>query len=224
MAKVTIRRPSPSIYLMWLMTETHRLIIDARSEDQAETIDEFYAVYRQFGGRGSGRALSKEEEMCEEIRANMERGAQVMDYHSQEWFDSMQWMARAIAAMTAEVRAVNTANGWHDEGRTFGDGIALLHSEVSEALEAFREQGLRQTVRYTSEGGGYAVVTAGDVNDMNWRDKSIGKPEGVGSEFADVLIRLLDECDRQGIDLVAEYVRKINYNKTRQYKHGGKAL
>lgn len=119
-----------------------------------------------------------------------------------------------FSKMKATVRSVNEANGWHDGGRTFGEGIALLHSEVSEALEAFRDHGLADVTapaptRHTS-------FSTGELPPS--------KPEGVGSEFADVLIRLIDECDRQGIDLFAEYLRKIEYNKTRGYKHGGKAL
>lgn len=47
---------------------------------------------------------------------------------------------------------------------------------------------------------------------------------GVASEFADVLIRLLDECYRHDVDLEAEYERKMAYNRTRAYRHGGRTL
>ena len=50
------------------------------------------------------------------------------------------------------------------------------------------------------------------------------KPEGVGAEAADVLVRLLDTCIRYDIDLFAEWRRKVNYNWTRPARHGGKAL
>lgn len=113
----------------------------------------------------------------------------------------------SLGEMTQDVVDVNKANGWYDDNRTFGDGIALIHSELSEALEAYREYGLE------------------DMTDVYLHpDESLAKPEGVGSELADVFIRLLDTCARYGIDLEAEYLRKHEFNKTRGYRHGGKLL
>lgn len=113
---------------------------------------------------------------------------------------------KTIEQMTQEVFEVNDANGWFESERTFGEDIALLHSEVSEMLEAFRAHGYDDA---TAEASG---------------DGKPIKPEGVGSEAADVLIRLLDTCRRRGIDLRSEYERKIAFNRTRGYKHGGKNL
>ena len=126
-----------------------------------------------------------------------------------------------LRGLAEEVRAVNEANGWFDDNRTFGDGIALLHSEVSEALEAFRSWGTRDAT-YDSQPMPACCASSG----VGACDDAphLPKPEGVGSELADVLIRLLDECDRQGIDLQAEFDRKLAYNATRGYKHGGRTL
>jgi NTP pyrophosphatase (non-canonical NTP hydrolase) len=110
--------------------------------------------------------------------------------------------------MQEEVRKVNEANGWFDSSRTFGDDIALLHSEVSEAFEAFRLHGDCRDLTDS--------VTPGDLSQR--------KPEGVGSELADVLVRLLDTCERYGIDLEWEFNRKILYNATRGYRHGNRAV
>jgi NTP pyrophosphatase (non-canonical NTP hydrolase) len=122
---------------------------------------------------------------------------------------------KTIPEMTAEVRAVNVQKGWRsaDGGpgsNTFGDYIALLHSELSEALEAFRDWRLQD-------------MTAAFPSDDAPKG-ALPKPEGVGSEMADVLIRLLDMCDVFGIDLQAEYERKVAYNRTRPYQHGGRTL
>lgn len=99
-----------------------------------------------------------------------------------------------------KVREVNEANGWFDTNRTFGDEMALLHSEVSEAFEAFRD--------------GVVYVF----------DEKTGKPEGIVSELADVLIRLLDTCDRYDVDLETAVLDKLKYNTGRGYRHGSKII
>lgn len=129
-----------------------------------------------------------------------------------------------ITELTEETHRINVANGWFDDDRTFGDGIALLHSEVSEALEAYRDHGLKRLVRFSSADG-YSLLPVDDPNVTRWQAAGvIGKPEGVASEYADIAIRLFDSCTRAGIDLEAEIRAKLAYNATRGHKHGGKAL
>ena len=48
------------------------------------------------------------------------------------------------------------------------------------------------------------------------------KPEGVPTELADVIIRILDFCEWAGIDLQAIMEQKHAYNLTRAYRHGNK--
>lgn len=93
-------------------------------------------------------------------------------------------------------------HGWWDEPRTFGELIALCHSELSEALEEYRYGHEPHETYYPS----------GD------------KPEGIPSELADVVIRIIDMCAYYGIDLESAIEAKHAYNKTRPYKHGGKVL
>lgn len=139
--------------------------------------------------------------------------------------------AVVLRAMQTEVREVNEANGWFDTGRTVGDDIALLHSEASEALEAYRDHGLDDaTGRVGASSCFCRAVPSISGGPCRHPRCDVGpnalppKPEGFGSELADVLIRLLDTCERRGVNLAAEYERKVAYNRTRGHRHGGKNL
>jgi NTP pyrophosphatase (non-canonical NTP hydrolase) len=93
--------------------------------------------------------------------------------------------------LQAEIAEINRANGWYDDERPWSADISLLHTEVSEMVEAYRDHELAD-----------ATVTEcphGFSSDNCVGDHPLPKPEGVGSEAADVLIRLLDTANRYGI-------------------------
>lgn len=106
-------------------------------------------------------------------------------------------------------------HGFWDPAPEFGTAIALIHSELSEALEEMRagnkiRPGTPVPMLYYS-GGGY-VATA--------PTKACTKPEGVAVELADAVIRIADLCGHMGIDLEAAIALKMEYNETRPFKHG----
>jgi len=134
-------------------------------------------------------------------------------------------LRESLGVFDEMIYMVNRDNGWFDDDRRFGEDIALLHSEGSEMLEAYRDHGMEDVVEITHADGRTRVLAADDPDVAV--AVSLGmkvKPVSVGSEAADVLIRLLDTCHRYGIDLAAETARKVTFNATRGYKHGGKAL
>ena len=104
--------------------------------------------------------------------------------------------------------AVN--NGWWEKDRELPELLALVHSEVSEALEEYRKN-MPISVPYN----GFK-----SVEDPFGR--TIYKPEGVPAELADILIRIFDICGRYNIDLTSVVEQKLHYNKYRTWKHGGK--
>jgi hypothetical protein len=89
--------------------------------------------------------------------------------------------------------------------------IALIHSEISEAAEATIDRAYKQT-------GGTWTKKDGDPNNSH----EISKPEGVVVEFADAVIRIMNACGGYSWSLYTAIRDKVDYNRTRPHRHGGK--
>lgn len=100
----------------------------------------------------------------------------------------------------AEVHQNAVEHGWWDEERSFGEIIALCHSELSEALEEYRAK--RPMVYFVVEmddgkGGTYLAIREDIISE---EDFSGEKPEGIAVELADCIIRILDWYGKEGLD------------------------
>ena len=129
----------------------------------------------------------------------------------------------------AEIHQNAIAHGWWEEERSFGEIIALCHSELSEALEEHRDG--RPMLWYACKEAQpehpcqpediYECLMFGQEKDCAYHGK---KPEGIAVELVDCIIRILDWCGKEGIDIEAIMEAKHAYNKGRPYRHGGKVL
>ncbi len=91
-------------------------------------------------------------------------------------------------------------HGFWEEDKNLGEVIALMHTELSEAFEEYRN-GKKANETYYENGT---------------------KPCWIPSELADVVIRIFDFCGGNDIDLEKIILEKMEYNETRPYKHGQK--
>jgi NTP pyrophosphatase (non-canonical NTP hydrolase) len=104
-----------------------------------------------------------------------------------------QLLINAINVLCEDCHNNSKAHGFWDEKRNRGEMFALMHSEISEALEYDRH---------------------GDPESDHIKGFS-----GVEEELADVLVRVFDFAGGFNLRLGQALNAKIEFNKTRPHKH-----
>jgi NTP pyrophosphatase (non-canonical NTP hydrolase) len=114
----------------------------------------------------------------------------------------MNWNNTFVAAFKDQQRInyqINVDHGFEPDCEAdynVGEKIALMHAELSEALE------------YSRKGDGPS--------------DHIPEFSGMEEEFADVIIRIMNTAQRKHLRVAEAMIAKQAFNADRPYKHGGK--
>lgn len=112
----------------------------------------------------------------------------------------MTWpvlVKKAFCRLQSEIHATAVSKGWWEAPRSDGECVALMHSELSEALESMRKDFFRA-------------------------DEHCPEFTNVEIELADCIIRILDYAESRELRIGPALLAKMAFNKTRSHKHGGK--
>ncbi|AYN58032.1 pyrophosphatase [Mycobacterium phage Fowlmouth] len=132
---------------------------------------------------------------------------------------------QGLAILKNAVALNNFEKGWRTidaPQRPVAELAALLHSEVTEAFESYRDR--EPILAYEYDFGDEKEIRSEPTYLVPGHSTPmIGKPIGEASELADVIIRVLDWADEREIPLIKAIIEKHKFNQTRAYRHGNKA-
>lgn len=137
---------------------------------------------------------------------------------------------RTVSALVKSAYDMAASKGFHDDDDavTVAHRLQLIAGEINEAFEELRDGHDVQDVYYSYtielEGVKLKNLNADQVYALTGSTPEslgiIGKPEGFPVEIADTVIRLFDLAGVYGFDLELLILDKMQFNSTREKRHG----
>jgi NTP pyrophosphatase (non-canonical NTP hydrolase) len=130
-----------------------------------------------------------------------------------------------INNLAKEIHENAKSKGFFDSEKNIGEMLCLIHSEVSEALEADRKNkyysNIEDSKKWFIQGLADANYGASFNSTESFKNEFLNSVKDTfEDELADVIIRVLDLCAFKGIDIESHIKAKMRYNSTREHKHG----
>lgn len=107
-----------------------------------------------------------------------------------------EYLQNGLHNLAREIHEIAVSKGWWENERNDGEAVALMHAELSEALEGLR----------------HGNPPSDHIPEFNATEE----------EFADTIIRILDLSWKRGWRVPEALMAKIEFNRKREWKHGGK--
>lgn len=117
---------------------------------------------------------------------------------------------RSLNDFIKEVHQNAVEHGWWEEERSLGEVISLIHSEISEALEEYRSGHEFNEVYYSCSSKDEEKLCHNSITIGGCKRCSLGKPEGIPIELADVIIRVFDFIGSENEDVPLNNISNLS--------------